>query len=49
MTSEEKLNLLIKQIDIHENIHFIISTVLGVLCIIFMVMVIWTIWKGRKK
>ena len=49
MTSEEKINLLIRQIEVHENIHFAINSVLGVLCIIFMAMLIWSIWKGRKK
>lgn len=49
MTNEQALQLLIKRIEIFENIHFAINSVLGVLCIIFMAMLIWNIWKGRKK
>lgn len=49
MTNEEALQLLIKKIDVYENIHFAINSVLGVLCIILTAMLIWDIWRGRKK
>lgn len=49
MTNEEALQLLIKKIDVYENIHFAINSVLGVLCIILTAMLIWSIWKEIKK
>lgn len=49
MTNEEYIHWLIKKIDIYENVHFVLNSILTVLMIVVAVILIWSMWRGRRK